>query len=263
LSSLALILLFTALGGLLSVLLAGVFLLIPDGPRARVLPHLVSFATGTLLGASLLALLPQAMQSAGPQSAQGIGIALAAGIGAFFILEKLVLWRHSHSEEYADHGAHHHHHEHREHASAFLVLVGDGIHNALDGVLIAAAFLTDVKLGIVTSIAVMTHEIPQEIGDFAVLLHSGMSRVRALALNLLTSLTSMLGGLLGYFALARAMDLLPYALAVAAACFLYVAVADLIPGLHRRVRPRESVAQVVLIALGLVVIALAEHNTHS
>ena len=261
-STFVLILVFTALGGLLSVLLAGVFLIVPERPRARVLPHLVSFATGTLLGASLLALLPDAMEAAGPGSAQGIGIALAAGIGAFFILEKLVLWRHSHSEEYADHGAHHAHHEHREHASAFLVLIGDSIHNALDGVLIAAAFLTDVKLGIVTSIAVMTHEIPQEIGDFAVLLHSGMSRTRALALNLLTSLTSVIGGVIGYFALARAMDLLPYAIAVAAACFLYVAVADLIPGLHRRVSPKESVAQVLLITLGLVVIAVAERQVH-
>ena len=260
--TLALILLFTALGGLLSVLFAGIFLLVPDGPRGRVLPHLVSFATGTLLGASLLALLPHAVESAAPNSAHGIGIALAAGIGLFFILEKLVLWRHSHSEEYADHGAHHHHHEHREHASAFLVLVGDSIHNALDGVLIAAAFLTDVKLGIVTSIAVMAHEIPQEIGDFAVLLHSGMSRAKALTLNLVTSLTSVLGGLIAYFALGSAMSWLPYAVAVAAACFLYVAVADLIPGLHRRVSPRESVAQVVLISLGLVVIALAEHAAH-
>ena len=260
--TLALILLFTALGGLLSVLCAGIFLLVPDGPRARVLPHLVSFATGTLLGAALIALLPDAIEAAGPGNARGIGIALAAGIGVFFILEKLVLWRHSHSEEYADHGAHHHHHEHREHASAMLVLVGDSIHNALDGVIIAAAFLTDVRLGIVTSIAVMTHEIPQEVGDFAVLLHSGMSRRRALFLNLATSLTSMIGGVIAYFALGSAMNLLPYAIAIAAACFIYVAVADLIPGLHRRVSPSESVAQVVLITLGLVVIAIAEANAH-
>ena len=262
LSTLALIVLFTALGGLLSVIFAGVFLLVPDAPRARVLPHLVSFATGALLGAALLALIPEALERAGMGGAYGIGMALVAGIVLFFILEKLVLWRHSHSGEYADHGAHHAHHEHREQASAVLVIIGDSIHNALDGVLIAAAFLTDVKLGIVTSIAVMTHEIPQEIGDFAVLLHSGMSRTRALALNLLTSLTSMIGGVIGYFALARSMDMLPYAIAVAAACFLYVAVADLIPGLHRRVRPSESVAQVLLITLGLVVIAVAEQHAH-
>lgn len=260
--TLALIVVFTALGGLLSVLFAGIFLLLPDGPRARVLPHLVSFATGTLLGAALLALLPHAMETAGADGAHGVGLALAAGIGVFFVLEKLVLWRHSHSEEYADHGAHHHHHEHREQASAMLVLVGDAIHNALDGVLIAAAFLTDVRLGIVTSVAVMAHEIPQEVGDFAVLLHSGMSRARALFLNLATSLTSVIGGLIAYFALGSAMELLPYAIAVAAACFLYVAVADLIPGLHRRVSPRESVAQVVLITLGIAAIAFAEAHAH-
>jgi zinc and cadmium transporter len=262
LSTLSWILLFTTLGGVFSVAVAGVFLLLPDAPRRNVLPHLVSFATGTLLGASLLALLPQALESVGTDGAYGIGLSLVAGIGAFFMLEKLVLWRHSHSEEYADHGAHHHHHEHREKASAFLVLVGDSIHNALDGVLIGAAFLTDVRLGIVTGIAAMAHEIPQEVGDFAVLLNSGMSRARALVLNLLTSLTSVAGGVLAYFALGRSLAVLPYALAVAAACFLYVAVADLIPGLHRRVDARASVAQVVLIALGIGVIALVEASAH-
>lgn len=260
--TLALIILFTAIGGLLSVTFAGIFLLLPDGPRARVLPHLVSFATGTLLGAALLALLPDAFEGAGVSGAHGIGVALAAGIGAFFILEKLVLWRHSHSEEYADHGAHHHHHDHRDKASAFLVLVGDSIHNALDGVIIAAAFLTDTKLGIVTSVAIMAHEIPQEVGDFAVLLNSGMSRGRALFWNLATTLTSMIGGTIAYFALGSALYVLPYAIAVAAACFIYVAVADLIPGLHRRVSPKESVAQVVLITAGLVVIAIAEAHAH-
>lgn len=260
--TLALIILFTALGGLLSVMCAGLFLLMAEGPRARLLPHLVSFATGTLLGAALLALVPEALEGAGPGGTHGIGLALVAGIGLFFILEKLVIWRHSHSVEYADHGAHHDHHEHREHASAVLVIIGDSIHNALDGVIIGAAFLSDVRLGVVTAVAVMTHEIPQEVGDFAVLLHSGMPRRRALVLNLLSSLTSVIGGLVAYFALGHALYVLPYAVAVAASCFIYVAVADLIPGLHRRVRPRESVAQVVLIALGIAVIAIVERHAH-
>ena len=260
--TLALIILFTALGGVLSVIFAGVFLLIPEEPRARILPHLVSFATGTLLGAALLALVPDALMSSGVDGAHGIGLALVAGIVAFFVLEKLVLWRHSHSGEYADHGAHHAHHEHREQASAVLVIIGDSIHNALDGVIIAAAFLTDVRLGIVTAVAVMTREIPQEVGDFAVLLHSGMSRGRALLLNLLSSLTSVIGGLIAYFTLGSALRVLPYAVAVAAACFIYVAVADLIPGLHRRVRVRESIAQVVLITLGIAIIALVERHAH-
>lgn len=261
-STLALIILFTALGGVLSVVCAGIFLALPDGPRARLLPHLVSFATGTLLGAALLALLPEALEGAGVERAYGIGVALVGGIVAFFVLEKLVLWRHSHSAEYADHGAHHAHHEHREQASAVLVIIGDSIHNALDGVIIAAAFLTDMELGIVTAIAVMAHEIPQEIGDFAVLLNSGMSRRSALLLNLFSSLTSVVGGVIAYVALESSLQVLPYAVAVAAACFIYVAVADLIPGLHRRVSPRESLAQVVLITAGIAVIALVERHIH-
>jgi len=262
LTTLGWILLFTLLAGVVSAAVAGIFLLLPERPRARLLPHLVSFATGTLLGAALLALLPHAVETAGPGAAHGIGYALVGGIVVFFVLEKLVLWRHSHSGEIADHGAHHEHHHHRDEASAVLVLVGDSIHNALDGVLIGAAFLIDVRLGIVTGIAAMAHEIPQEISDFAVLLNSGMSRGRALFLNLVTSLTSVLGGVLAYFALKPVMHALPYAIAVAASCFLYVAVADLIPGLHRRVDFRTSVTQIVLIALGIAVIAFAEGHAH-
>ncbi len=252
-STLLWIIAVTVLGGMLSVLVAGLLLLASERRRAAALPHLVSFATGALLGAALLVLLPRAVEGAGTGNIQWVGFALAAGIFAFFVLEKFVLWRHCHEEHCEPHGPTH---EHRDRASATLILAGDSIHNALDGVLIAAAFLTDVQLGIVTGIAVIAHEIPQEVGDFAILLHSGMSRGRALALNLLTSLTSVLGGIVAYVSLGRAMGALPYALAVAAACFLYVAVADLIPGLHRRVDPRASVQQIVLIALGIGVIAL-------
>ena len=254
--------LFTVLGGLASVLIAGIFLLLPDRQRSFALPHLFLFATWALLGAALLALLPHAVQSAGAGGVHGVGLALVGGIGVFFVLEKAVLWRHSHSGEYADHGAHHDHHQHRDEASAVLVLVGDSIHNALDGVLIAAAFMTDVQLGIVTGIAAMAHEIPQEVGDFAVLLHGGMSRARALLWNLATSLTSVAGGVLAYLGLQQVSQTLPYALAVAAACFLYVAVADLIPSLHRRVDMRTSVTQVVLIGFGVAVIAWVESAAH-
>ena len=142
------------------------------------------------------------------------------------------------------------------------MLIGDALHNVLDGVLIAAAFLTDVHLGIVTAVAIMAHEIPQEVGNFAVLLHAGASRRRALLLNLLTSLSAVLGGVAGYFALTTALAILPFALAVAASSLLYVAVADLIPGLHRRVDPRSSVMQVLLIGLGVGVITFAERLSH-
>jgi zinc and cadmium transporter len=193
------ILLATLIGGALSALAASLFLLAPESLRARGLPHLVSFATGALLGAALLGLLPHAVEGAGLANTHAIGLALLAGLLLFFVLEKFVLWRHCHHEVCEGHTPHAHAHEHahqngRDIASARLILIGDGFHNVLDGVLIAAAFMSDVHLGVVTAIAVFAHEIPQEVGDLAILLHSGMSRVRALTLNLLTSISSVVGG---------------------------------------------------------------------
>jgi zinc and cadmium transporter len=259
-STLAWIILATAVGGLLSAAVAGLFLLVPEQPRARALPHLVSFATGALLGAALLGLLPEAVAGVGIERVGNIGVALVAGIGAFFVLEKLLLWRHCHADTCETHAPSTSHDGHRDRATGLLVLVGDGIHNALDGVLIAAAFLTNTRLGIVTAVAVMAHEIPQEVGDFAILLHSGMPRGRAMVLNLASSLTAVLGGLVAYFALRQALGLLPYALAIAAASLIYIAVADLIPGLHRRVDIGHSLAQVVLISAGVTLIALMEEH---
>ncbi len=268
------IILATLVSGVLSVLAAGTFLALPAKQREGVLPHLVSFATGALLGAALLGLIPHAVIGAGTARVHEVGIALIAGIALFFVLEKFLLWRHCHDDHCDEHtvsDAHHHGHDHdhdqahddaRRKASGSLVLVGDALHNVLDGVLIAAAFLTDVHLGLVTAVAIMAHEIPQEVGNFAVLLHSGVSRRRALALNLLTSLTAVIGGVVGYFALGTALAALPFALGVAAASLLYVAVADLIPGLHRRVDPRSSIMQVVLIGFGIALIALGERFAH-
>jgi len=413
---------FTAVGGIASAAFAGLFLLLPEQTGMRMLPHFVSFATGALIGAALLGLLPEAMEAVGPGGAHSIGIALVAGLGVFFIIEKLVLWRHAHSHEHEDpvvrevvaHGAtdalshddseghagtptpvartamafaggvsghgdasvaelhshghpgndhdhgraiatgqhrhvhersyggrpgdehghprghaeaiqgvdQHHGHSHgdgsheparpqasgfdaptrdhshgdpasaRSQASGFdahghghshghggrghdhgghghdhngaagvLVLIGDSIHNALDGILIAAAFLTSVPLGLVTTLAVAAHEIPHRVGDFALLLHAGMSRQRAMFLNMATGLASVVGGIVAYFGLNQAQQALPYALALAAAGFLYIAVAGLIPGLHRRADPRTSLAQVLLMGLGVAIIAVAESLT--
>lgn len=249
------ILLFTLLGGLASAALAALFLLAPAAWRQRSLPLLVAFATGALLGASLLGLLPEAFELAGPEGGHAIGWAVLGGIGLFFVLEKAVLWRHCHEEACESHTVTDDHHRR---AAGPLMLVGDAVHNLLDGVLIAAAFLTDFGLGVLTAVAVMAHEIPSEVGNLAVLLHSGFSRVRALLWNLATSLTSLAGGVVGYFALERAAAVLPHALAVAAACLLYVAVADLIPGLHRRVGRADSVVQVAMMAAGVALIALVE-----
>ncbi len=265
-SILAWVILVTVLSGALSALTAGLFLLVPEDRRQRMLPHLVSFATGALLGAALLGLIPEAMDRAGAENAHRIGFALLAGILIFFVLEKLVLWRHSHGDPFADHahGGHHHGptHQHRDAASAAMILIGDGFHNALDGVLIAAAFLTDAHLGVVTAVAVFAHEIPQEVGDLAILLQGGMSRSRALLLNLLTSLTSVVGGILGVLALSPVLQYLPYALAVAAASFLYIAVADLIPGLHRRVDGSSAVQQFLLISIGVALIYVTHSAAH-
>ena len=266
-NTLAWIVLGTLLSGVLSVLAAGSFLALPGKQREAALPHLVSFATGALLGAALLGLIPHAVIGAGSERVHQVGIALIAGIALFFVLEKFLLWRHCHDDHCDEHTVsepgHGHTHDHaRRKASGSLVLVGDALHNVLDGVLIAAAFLTDVHLGIVTTLAIAAHEIPQEVGNFAVLLHSGVSRGRALALNLLTSLSAVIGGVVGYFALETAVRLLPFALAVAASSLLYVAVADLIPGLHRRTDARSGVMQVLLIGLGVAVITFAERHLH-
>jgi zinc and cadmium transporter len=260
------IILFTALGGVLSAIAASVFLLAPNTLRVRVLPHLVSFATGALLGAALLGLLPHAIEGVGVESIHSIGLTLLIGLLIFFVLEKLVLWRHCHQDVCEGHAAHPHSHDShdksRDAASASLILIGDGFHNVLDGVLIAAAFMTDVHLGVVTAIAVMAHEIPQEVGDLAILLHGGMSRGKAFTLNTVTSLTSVIGGIAAYFFLGNSLHVLPYALTLAASSFLYIAVADLIPGLHRRVDPGSGVKQFVFILAGVLVIYVSHSLAH-
>lgn len=255
------ILLFCLLGGILSVLAAAVFLLLPNALRNRLLPHTVSFAIGALLGAALLGLLPHALEGAGSDDLHAISGTLLLGLFGFFLLEKLVLWRHCHHSECEIHAPDDHGHEHR--AAGTLILIGDSLHNFIDGVLIGAAFLTDIHLGIVTSLAVAAHEIPQEVGDFAVLLHSGFSVRRAFLFNLLASLATVVGGLLAYYMLKDLQPVLPYVLAVAASSFIYVAVADLIPGLHKRVEFNATVKQVVLIACGVLLIYVAHSTLHS
>jgi zinc and cadmium transporter len=251
---------FTLLGGVAGVLLASLFLLVPERARSRSLPPMVAFATGALLAAALLGLLPEAIELAGPGRQGAVGIALLGGIALFFVLEKLVLWRHCHEDHCETHAPPPgHDHGHGQRSSGVMILVGDTMHNVLDGVLIAAAFLIDVQLGIITGLAVLAHEIPSEVGNFAVLIHSGMSRRKAFTWNLISALGAVVGGVAGYFALSAVTPMLPYALAVSAASLLYVAVADLIPGLHRRVGTQDSLVQVVLIGLGVGLVLLVEH----
>jgi zinc and cadmium transporter len=237
----------TVAGGVISIAIAALFAL--SAPASWV-PALVSFAIGTLLGAVFLEILPHAIGSAG--NLQALFATVLAGILGFFVLEKLVLWRHCHVE---DCEAHDHHADPNDRGrSGLMIIIGDGFHNFVDGILVAAAFLQSTELGVVTAAAIIAHEIPQEIGDFVILLHSGYSKLAALALNLLSSLAMLVGALLAYFTLQAAQEWIGTVLALAAASMIYVAVADLIPGLHRRPELHATAQQVALIVLGVALI---------
>lgn len=250
-STLHWILLSSLLGGGVSVL-AAAWLGNLFGTQRLAL--LISYAIGALLGAAFLEVIPHAFAEGSDPG--HVAATILAGILAFFVLEKLVLWRHCHHDHCEAHDAHPPAHDHGR--SGLLILVGDTFHNFVDGILIAAAFMQDTRLGIVTALAIIAHEIPQELGDYMVLRHSGYSRRKALLFNLLASGSTLVGGLLAYFALSVLQGWIPYILAIAAASMIYVAVADLIPGLHKRPELRATVVQVLLIALGIATIALAQ-----
>ena len=229
--------------------------------KSRWVPTLVSYAVGALLGAVFLDLLPHIFESSkNPGRAASF---ILFGILAFFILEKLLLWRHHHhGDDECEHEAHGHYHadDHHGHAhdpghdsgrSGWMIVIGDSFHNFTDGVIIASAVLADTRLGVVTAIAIVAHEIPQEIGDFVVLLHSGFSKRKALAANALSGFAMVVGALIAYFALSAVSDWIPEIIAVAAASMIYVAVADLIPGLHKRTAIRETLVQVAFIVAGI------------
>jgi zinc and cadmium transporter len=222
---------------------------------------LVSYAIGALLGAAFLEVIPHAFETGHSKQA---AMAILGGIFAFFVLEKLLLWRHCHTEHCEVHDPHEQPssgaHDHGR--SALLIMVGDTVHNFVDGVLIAAAFLQSIEVGIVTAIAIIAHEIPQEMGDFLILLHSGYSRMKAFVVNMISSLATIVGGLLGYYALQAFDGLQPTLLGIVAASMIYVAVADLIPGLHRRPELRDTAFQTLLIALGIATIGVVGALLH-
>jgi len=278
------IIVFSLLGGVLSVMAASVFLLINDKYQKKLLQPTVSFAIGALLGAAFLAILPHAVQVNPLVDFHNLGLTILLGLLGFFLLEKMVLWRHCHSthcevhspvevhsgdethslESGNVHSSHHHdsHSHANKDASGTLIIVGDAVHNLVDGVLIAAAFMADVDLGIVTALAVAAHEIPQEVGDFAILLNSGFSRKKALLFNLMASAATLVGAVIAYYSLQSMQHILPYILAVAASSFIYIAVADLIPGLHKRTELSETIKQIILIMSGVAVIYLAHSTLH-
>ena len=249
----------TFAGGLLSVLIAASLTV---ALLSRVVHHLVSLSTGVLLGTALLHVLPEAFEStADPHS---LFLTLLGGLLFFFLLEKAELYRHGHHHESDEH--HHHHGFDRQQAGrgGWSVLVGDSIHNFCDGIIIAAAFLTDTKLGIVTATAIIAHEIPQEVGDYIVLLNAGLTRRRALFYNAMSGMAAVVGGVVGYLVVGPWESLFPYLLVVASSSFVYVAVADLIPQLQHRLPLRETLAQIGWLAVGLsmTVVIVKTLNAH-
>lgn len=242
-STLSWIIVVALAGGALSVTAAAALTASVGTHRVNVL---ISYAIGALLGAAFLEILPHALEKGDPHR---MAATVLFGILVFFVLEKLVLWRHCHHDHCEAHDAHAPAHDHGR--SGLLILVGDTFHNFVDGILIAAAFLESTELGIVTALAIIAHEIPQEVGDYLILLHSGYSRARALAFNLLSSLATLLGAMLAYFALSQLTEWIPTLLGLAAASMIYVAVADLIPSLHKRTELKATLQQILLIGLGV------------
>ena len=249
----------TAAGGLLSVAVAA-SLTVPL--LGRLVKGLVSLSAGVLLGTALLHVLPEAFES--QAGAHDLFLTLLAGLLFFWLLEKAELYRHVHHHEGDGHDHHHHFDAEQAGRGGLSVLVGDGIHNFCDGVIIAAAFLADPALGVVTALAIVAHEIPQEAGDFIVLINAGFSRHKALFYNALSGLAAVAGGVLGFFAMGPFERLFPYLLVIASSSFIYVAVADLLPQLQRRLSWRETMMQIVLLGagLGLAAVGTQLHATH-
>lgn len=248
--------LFVFLGSVLSVSAAALYLLLPESVRIRSIDHLVSLAIGMLLGTAFLHLLPEALARDGIDIHSIMSVLLVA-ILIFFVLEKTLIWRHHHSHSTVSHASPQTGDNHD--ASATIILLGDSFHNFLDGILIATAFFADFKLGVVTAVTVIAHEIPQELGDFAILIRAGYSRLKALFFNVLSSCAMFLGagGAFLFYELIEVYT--PYLLVFAASSFIYVAMSDLIPAMNRRARTKDLISQVLLISVGVAFVWYQVH----
>jgi zinc and cadmium transporter len=255
-STLGSILLATTIAGVVSISAAAAF---SFALLSRMVDRMVSLSVGILLSTSLLHALPEAFESGA--DAHALFATLLGGLLGFFLLEKFAILRHSHHYEGDGHHHEHGHDAHEAGKAGWMILVGDGLHNFTDGILIAAAFLANPNLGIITGLAIIMHEIPQEIGDFIVLLNAGFTRTRAYMYNLVCSVMAVVGGLLGYFTLERASGSIPYVLVLASSGFIYIAVSDLMPQMQRRATLRETIPQIVLISVGVgIVLFLTNHS---
>jgi zinc and cadmium transporter len=247
-------------GGLLSLLAAALVLF---GLPKRWLQYAVSFSIGVLLATSMLHLLPEALEL-GLTPHEVFPVLLGGTLG-FFALEKFAIWRHAHGngDSHAEGECcedHTHDHHHVQGGEAVAILVGDGFHNFTDGLLIAAAFLADPALGWAATLAIIVHEVPQEAGDFAILLAAGWQRAKALFWNGVSSLASLVGGVIGYLSLERAQEWVPYIITVAAASFTYIAIADLMPRLKRE---QHGIGwHGLLLAAGIAIVVFGSGHSH-
>ena len=242
---LAMILGFAILAGVGSAAAAGGLLFIREEARRRWVPRLIAYSAGTMLGEAFLGMIPRAIEDSG--SVHTASATLLCGMLVFFVLEQLVRWHHCHENE-PGHAQHSH--------AGPLLLMGDALHNFVDGVAIASAFLTSVPIGIATTLAIAVHEVPQEVGDFAVLIHSGYTYRRAFLFNVLSNSAAVLGALLGWLFLPQIRGAVPYVLALSAASFIYIAAADLLPELHRQERTRRVAATALLLVGVATIVAL-------
>ena len=238
------VILFSVLGSIGAILAASLFMLLGEKVQNKLVTALLSFATGTLLTAALLGLIPEAIEAVGEPHL--ITPIILGGLLFFFFLEKFLIWRNCQVKECEVHA----------HAPGPLVLVGDAFHNFTDGIVIAAAFLTGFNIGLAAGFTIIMHEIPQETGDFAILLHDGMSKKKALIYNLLSSSVTIPAAIISFFILDIFATTVPIFLAISAASFLYIALSDLIPQLHEKTETKEIIKQLLLVFIGILMMAL-------
>jgi zinc and cadmium transporter len=231
--------------------------------KAKILERMVSFSIGLMLATSLLHALPEALDNTVGISTQALCITLLGSILGFFLLQKMALMRHNHHHEHDGHDHHHGHDARLAGSGGWLILLGSSVHNFTDGILIAAAFIADIRLGLLTALAIAAHEIPHKLSDFVILLNAGFSKKRALLMDLLSSVTVVLGGVLGWWLLGSMHMYVPYLLMIAAGSFIYIAMSDLIPYVQHESRVRDVLPQIILIALGILLVWRLNTLNHS
>lgn len=239
------IILFSILGSIGAITVAAAFVFIGEKYQKILIPILISFATGVLLAAALLGLIPEAVEGLGGE-AHLIMPYVLGGIIVFFFMEKIIIWRNCRNKECEVHS----------HASGPIILIGDSLHNLTDGIVIAAAFLTDITLGISAGLTILVHELAHETGDFGILLHSGYTKKKAFLYNVISSSTTIPAAIIGFFIIGSITPVVPYILAISASSFIYIALSDLTPDLHQHTDLKYSIRQLIMIITGILLMVV-------